>query len=246
MPPATVEHTTKAFDLDLQVLARMTSEMGGHAEKQIVEAVDALRRRDRALGRKVIVADELIDERQREIEQKAVETIATRQPMAADLREIVGVLRIVGNLERVGDLAKNIAKRVLLLDGERIPRRTLYGISHMTSLAIGLMRDALDSYCERDVDKAVAVWKRDEEIDALYTSLFRELLTDMIEDPGILTLGVHLLFCAKNIERIGDHATNIAESVYYIVEGQSFGGERPKADLTTAVAAEPGSLLVAS
>jgi phosphate transport system protein len=153
--------------------------------------------------------------------------------MAVDLREIVGVLRIANDLERIGDLAKNIAKRVIALNGKDMPRRVLRGVLHMTDLALGLLRDVLDSYAERDSRKAFEVWRRDEEIDSMYTSLFRELLTYMMEDPGSLAFGVHLLFCAKNIERIGDHATNIAESVYFIIEGLSFSDERPKADSTS-------------
>jgi phosphate transport system protein len=229
------EHTTKAFDVDLQELTRMIAEMGGFAEKLVVDSVDALSRRDRAHGQRVVDADALLDAQQREIEQKAIATIATRQPMAVDLREIVGVLRIANDLERIGDLAKNIGKRVLALNGEITPRRALRGVLHMTNLAVSLLRDVLDSYAERDSRKAMDVWKRDEEIDSMYTSLFRELLTYMMEDPGTVAFGIHLLFCAKNIERMGDHATNIAESVYYIVEGHVFADERPKADSTSAM-----------
>jgi phosphate transport system protein len=233
MSIAITEHTLKAFDADLQELTRMVAEMGGLAERQIIEAVEALKTGDRDRGQRVAGADAELDIRQREIEHKAIATIATRQPMAVDLREIVGVLRIANDLERIGDLAKNTAKRVIALNGEHMPRRVLRGVLHMTDLALGLLRDVLDSYAERDSRKAVEVWRRDEEIDSMYTSLFRELLTYMMEDPGTLAFGVHLLFCAKNIERIGDHATNIAESVYFIIEGLSFSDERPKADSTS-------------
>lgn len=227
------EHTTKAFDADLQELTRMIAEMGGQAEKLVIEAVDALAKRDREHGQRVVDADIALDAQQREIEQKAIATIATRQPMAVDLREIVGVLRIANDLERIGDLAKNIGKRVHALNGENMPRRALRGVLHMTNLAARLLRDVLDSYAERNSQKAIDVWIRDEEIDSMYTSLFRELLTYMMEDPGTVAFGIHLLFCAKNIERVGDHATNIAESVYYIVEGRTFTEERPKADSTS-------------
>jgi phosphate transport system protein len=232
MSIAITKHTTRAFDADLQELTRMIVEMGGYAEKQIVEAVNALAKCDRQYGQRVASADAVLDAQQREIEQKAIATIATRQPMAVDLREIVGALRIASDLERIGDLAKNIGKRVIALKGENVPRRTLRGVLHMTDLALGMLRDVLDSYAERDSTKAVAVWTRDEEIDSLHTSLFRELLTYMMEDPGMIAFGIHLLFCAKNIERVGDHATNIAEAVYYIVEGNTLD-DRRKADSTS-------------
>ena len=211
----------------------MIVEMGGCAESQFIESINALMKRDRDHAHKVIIADARLDAQQREIEQKAIETIATRQPMAVDLREIIGILRIANDLERIGDLAKNIGKRVVALNSESSPRRTLRGMTHMTALALRQFRDVLDSFSERDSGKAIEVWNRDEEIDSMYTSLFRELLTYMMEDPAIVAFGIHLLFCAKNIERMGDHATNIAEAVYYMVEGHAFADERPKADKTS-------------
>jgi phosphate transport system protein len=234
MPMAMTEHTTSAFDADLRELMRMTAEMGGAAEQQVVDAVEALVTRDRGLGLRVIGGDARLDKQQREIEQKAVATIAVRQPMAVDLRDIVGVLRIANNLERIGDLAKNIGKRVVALNGEAIPLRASRGVRHLTELVLGQLRDVLDTFAERDSRKAIYVWNRDEEIDALYTSLFGELLTYM-ENPRMITFGIHLLFCAKNIERIGDHATNIAEAVYYMVEGSTLGAQRPKADSTSVL-----------
>jgi len=227
------EHTTKAFDADLLDLTRMISEMGGYAERQLIEAVEALSKCDSAHGERVVLADARLDAQQRDIEQKAIETIATRQPMAVDLREIVGILRIANELERIGDLAKNIGKRVDALSGENMPRKALRGVKHMTDLALHLLRDALDSFAEKDSKKAIEVRNRDKEIDSMYTSLFRELLTYMMEDPGTVAFGIHLLFCAKNIERMGDHATNIAEAVYYMIEGHAFANERPKADTTS-------------
>jgi phosphate transport system protein len=229
------EHTTSAFDTDLRELMRMTAEMGGAAEWQVIEAVEALVTRDRERGRNVIGADAGLDLQQRDIERKAITTIAVRQPMAADLRDIVSVLHIANNLERIGDLAKNIGKRVVVLNGEVMPPRALRGVRHMTELALSQLRDVLDTFAERDSKKAVCVWNRDEEIDSMYTSLFREFLTSMAEDPGTITFGIHLLFCAKNIERIGDHATNIAEAVYYMVEGNPLAAERPKADSTSVM-----------
>ena len=223
-------HTVKAFDADLESLNRMIAEMGGHAERQIAQAVDALSKQNRECASKVVTNDTALDCQQREIEQRAVATIATRQPMAVDLREIIGVLRIANELERIGDLAKNIGKRVVALPCENMPRQSLGGVSQMAGLAMNLLKDVLDSYAERDSSKATKVWNSDGEIDSLYNSLFAELVTCMMEEPGIVVAGVHLLFCAKNVERVGDHATNIAKSVYYIVEGRALEGERPKMD----------------
>jgi phosphate transport system protein len=233
MAMATAEHTVKAFDLDLMELTRMIAEMGGHAERQIVEAVAALSKRDRRHGERVISGDAALDSQQREIEQKAIETIATRQPMAVDLRAIIGVLRIANDLERIGDLAKNIAKRVMVLDSDLNLAQVLRGVDHMTDLVLTQIKDVLDAYARRDAAKALAVWRGDEEVDAVNNSLFRELLTYMMEDPRNISVCIHLLFCAKNIERIGDHATNIAETVHYMVEGRALPDERPKGDFTS-------------
>jgi len=233
MSLASTEHTTKAFDVDLQDLKRMVAEMGGRVERQLHGAIDALIRHDCDKGQRVVLADTMLDALQQEIEEKSIVTIATRQPMAVDLREVVGVLRIANDLERIGDLAKNIAKRVSVLDNEDLPRQARRGLSHIMGLAISLLTEALDSFVSGDSTKAAAVRNRDEEIDLMYNSLFRELLTYMMEDSGTVASGVHLLFCAKNIERVGDHVTNIAESVYYMVEGHAFAGERKKADMTS-------------
>jgi len=227
------EHTAKAFDTDLQDLARMVAEMGGLAEKQIADSVDALARRDSTLAQRVIQLDPSIDSLQHEIEEKAILTIARRQPMAVDLRETVGALRVSNDLERIGDLAKNIGKRVVALDGEFHPVKVIRGVEHMADLVLGQLKDVLDAYARRDAAKALAVWNGDEEIDAVNNSLFRELLTYMMEDPRNITFCTHLLFCAKNIERMGDHATNIAETVYFMVEGRALGDERPKGDTTS-------------
>ena len=226
-------HTTKAFDTDLQDLARMVAEMGGLAEKQVANSVDALAKRDSALATRITQADANIDALQREIEEKAVLTIARRQPMAVDLREIVGALRIANDLERIGDLAKNIAKRVIALNGEFPPPKLIRGVEHMADMVLGQMKAVLDAYARRDDSKAMAVWRGDEEIDAVCTSVFRELLTYMMEDPRNITFCIHLLFCAKNIERMGDHATNIAETVHYVIEGRPLTEHRPKGDTTT-------------
>ena len=226
------EHTAKAFDIDLQELTRMVAEMGGLAEKQIADSVDALVRRDADRAQQIAAADPSIDALQHEIEDKAVLTIARRQPMAVDLREIVGALRVSNDLERIGDLAKNIAKRVMVLDGELNLQKVMRGVEHMTELVLTQIKDVLDAYSRCDAAKALAVWRGDEEVDAVNNSLFRELLTYMMEDPRNITFCIHLMFCAKNIERMGDHATNIAETVHYMVEGKPIADQRPKGDTT--------------
>jgi phosphate transport system protein len=226
------EHTAKAFDVDLQEITRLVAEMGGLAEKLLADSVDALMRRDADLAQQVVAADAGIDALQHEIEEKAVLTIARRQPMAVDLREIVGALRVANDLERIGDMAKNIGKRVIALDGDFNPSKLLRGVEHMGALVLSQLKEVLDSYAGHDLKKALAVWNGDEEVDAMCTSLFRELLTYMMEDPRNITFCIHLMFCAKNIERIGDHATNIAETVYYMVEGHPLVDERPKGDTT--------------
>ena len=229
----TDQHIVSAFDQDLRELSSRLAEMGGLAERLVAESVDALVKRDTTLAQRVIASDDLIDALQREIEEKAILTIARRQPMAVDLREIVSALRIANDLERVGDLAKNTAKRVLALDGEYHAQKQLRGFKHMADMVLERLKQVLDAYGARDSARALDVWKRDGEIDAMYTSLFREFLTYMMEDPRHITACIHLLFSAKNIERIGDHATNIAETIHYLVVGEPLTDERPKSDTTS-------------
>ena len=227
------EHTAKAFDVDLQELTRMVAEMGGlagKADRRCGRCAGAARRRPCAAH---VAGDPSIDALQAEIEEKAVLTIARRQPMAVDLREIVGALRVSNDLERIGDLAKNIGKRVLALDGEFHPPKLIRGVEHMGALVLAQLKEVLDGYAGHDLKKALVVWNGDEEIDAMCTSLFRELLTYMMEDPRNITFCIHLMFCAKNIERMGDHATNIAETVYYMIEGHAIADQRPKGDTTS-------------
>jgi phosphate transport system protein len=226
------DHTAKAFDEDLQELNRLIAEMGGLVERQIADSVDALVRRDITLGTSVVATDVEIDQLQRVIEERAVLTIARRQPMAVDLREIVGALRVATDLERMGDLSKNIGKRVAQLDSDFHPLKLIRGLEHMTDLVQSQVKSVLDAYTAHDLPAAMLVWKGDEEVDAICTSLFRELLTYMMEDPRNISFCIHLMFCAKNIERIGDHATNIAETVFYIIEGQQMLEKRPKGDMT--------------
>jgi phosphate transport system protein len=227
------EHTAKAFDVDLHELGRKVAEMGGLAEKEIVDAVDAITRQDVDLASAVVVRDAQIDTMQREIEEKATLTIARRQPMAVDLREIVAALRVSNDLERIGDLAKNIGKRVIALEGDVWQPQVMRGLERMGNLALAQLKLVLDAYAARDLAAALSVWKGDEEIDAMCTSLFRELLTYMMEDPRNITFCIHVMFCAKNIERMGDHATNIAETVYYVIEGHPIAEQRPKRDTTS-------------
>jgi len=226
------EHTAKAFDVDLQELNKYVAEMGGLVEKALADAVDALVRLDTGLAAHVVAVDSTIDTLQREIEEKSILTIARRQPMAIDLREIVSALRVSNDLERIGDLAKNIAKRVAELTGDFHPQKLIRGVEHMSALVLAQLKQVLDAYTGRDLNKALAVWKGDQEVDAMCTSLFRELLTYMMEDPRNITFCIHLMFSAKNIERAGDHATNIAETVYYMIEGRPIADARPKGDTT--------------
>ena len=231
------DHTAKAFDTDLQEITRKVAEMGGLAERQIADALQALTDRDTDLAERVIATDPTIDAMQHDVEEKAVLTIARRQPMAVDLREIVGAMRVCNDLERIGDHAKHVAKRVVALDLDLHPQRLIRGVEHMASLVLNLLKQVLDAYASRDLATALVVWNGDEEVDALCTALFRELLTYMMEDPRNITFCMHLMFCAKDIERIGDHATNIAETVYYIIEGRPIADQRPKGDPTNFGAA---------
>ncbi|MFN3500947.1 phosphate signaling complex protein PhoU [Allorhizobium sp. NPDC080224] len=230
-------HIYSAFDEELKFLMRRISEMGGLAEQMVAESVRALVNSDAALAQKVISDDVLMDAMEREIGDKAVITIAKRQPVASDLREIIGALRIAADLERVGDLGKSNSKRVVAVQATGVPRKLARGLEHLSDLALAQLKEVLDVYTTRSAEKAKSIRDRDEEIDAIYTSLFRELLTYMMEDPRNITSCTHLLFCAKNIERIGDHATNIAETIYYMATGAQPEGERPKEDLTSSVGA---------
>ena len=222
------DHTVKAYDQELDALDRRIAEMGGIAEKMVIDAMDALSNADMVLALDVVATDPRLDALQREIEDMAVRTIARRQPMAVDLRQLIGAIRVAGDLERVGDLAKNIAKRTVKIGPEfRVPRAVL-GLKHMTEVALELVKDVLDAYVQRDTKRARDVWERDADLDALEHAVFRDLLTYMMEDPRNISSCAHLLFCSKNIERIGDHATNIAESVIYLATGSTLPIDRPK------------------
>ena len=222
------QHTVKAYGDELNQLTAEVARMGGLAEAQVADAVDSVARRDVALARAVVDRDARLDAMHRDIERKAIRLIALRQPVASDLRRTLAAMKLAVDLERTGDLAKNIAKRGLILaEGEPMPPLTR-SIERMGKLVSMRLRDVLDSYAAAEIDRAVAVWNTDDEVDEHYNALFRELLTYMMGDPRTITAGTHLLFMAKNLERIGDHATNIAETIYYEITGQEFTGERPR------------------
>ena len=235
------EHIVSSYDNDLQGLRQRISEMGGISEKMLVDAVAALARHDKTLAQTVIASDPRLDVLHREVEESAILTIARRQPLAVDLRETISAIRVSGDVERIGDLAKNIAKRALAIGGEFQPQKIVVGLQHMSDLVLGQLKDVLDAYAQQDTARALDVWKRDGAIDALYTSLFRELLTYMMEDPRNISFCTHLLFCAKNIERIGDHTTNIAETVHYLVTGETLAIDRPKNDRSIDATVQPGA-----
>jgi phosphate transport system protein len=228
-------HTVRRFDEDLKYLSGRIAAMGGLAERMVEQSVSALVNADAELARRVVADDALLDEAQRDIDEKAISVIARRQPLADDLREIIGAIRISADLERVGDLGKNNAKRVLAVAASRQPVRIFRGLESLADLALRQLKDVLDVYASRAVSTLGFVRDRDREIDAVYTSLFRELLTGMMEDPRNITPCTHLLFCAKNIERIGDHATNVAETIYYVVTAEQLPSERPKQDTSHRV-----------
>ncbi|HEY5818552.1 MAG TPA: phosphate signaling complex protein PhoU [Mesorhizobium sp.] len=228
-------HIVSAFDGDLKSIADQLGAMGGHAERMVEQAVAALVNSDAALARKVVEDDAFLDIAEREIGDKAILLIAKRQPLAADLREVIGAIRISADLERVGDLGKNVAKRTVAISGTSQPLSLFRGIEALAELALTQLKDVLDVYASRAVERLGYMRNRDDQIDAMYTSLFRQLLTYMMEDQRNIAPCTHLLFCAKNIERIGDHATNIAETIYYVLTGLQMPSERPKDDKTHAV-----------
>ena len=229
------EHIVKAFTEQLEGLATSVAQMGGLAEAQLADAIEAIARRDNALAETVIAGDPRIDQLQQQIEDQALKVLALRQPMAVDLRETLAAIKIASELERIGDLAKNIAKRALVLNREP-PIRLTQSLARMGRAALSQLKLVLDAYSDRNAEGAESVWRNDGEIDEIYNSLFRELLTYMMEDPRTIGLCTHLLFIAKNIERCGDHATNIAEVVYHMVRADHLAANRPKADTTSETA----------
>jgi phosphate transport system protein len=213
------DHIVKSYDQELTLLTRKVLEMGGLVEHQIASAVDALVRRSIEDAARVVEADDQIERMEEEIDQHAIRLLATRQPMAVDLRLITMAMKIANDLERIGDYAANIAKRCERLAAHP-PVKALYTIPRMAQITQAMVKDILDAYVERDADRAVAAWHRDDEVDEMYTSMFRELLTYMMEDPRNISPCLDLIAVAKHLERMADHATNIAEKIHYVVHGE--------------------------
>jgi phosphate transport system protein len=232
------EHVVKAYDEELLKLSNTITEMGGLAESQLAAAIQAVVRRDSELAANVVEGDVKVDSLQRDLDNLAIRLLALRQPMARDLREVFAALKIASDLERICDYTANVAKRTIALN-QTPPVRPVYALPRMAHLAELLIKDVLDAYVARDAEKAYAVWTRDAELDEMYSGLFRELLTYMMEDPRNISSCTHLLFMAKNIERIGDHATNIAEDVYFLVHGTPLTEARPKGDQSSLEIVNP-------
>ena len=224
-----VEHTVKAFDNEISQLRGLVAEMGGLAEDMLSDAIQAIATRDLALAETVVARDPQVDNLEVEVEKKILRLLALRQPLARDLRQTISALKIASELERIGDLAKSIAKRVKLVDKIEAPS-ALKGVARMGKLVNAQLKRVLDAYSALETDAASKVWSRDEEVDEHYQSLFREVVTYMIEDPRTISACAHLLFVAKNLERIGDHCTNIAEEIHFLVTGEQLPTERPKVD----------------
>ena len=232
------EHIIKAYDQELDQLNNTIAQMGGLAEIQLANAIEAVVERDTELASQTVEADARIDALEHQVQDQVVRLLALRQPMARDLRNIVAALKISSDLERIGDYATNVAKRSIVLSQTQAVKAA-YAIPRMGAFAQSLIKNVLDAFIERNTEKALQVWRSDEELDEMYSSLFRELLTYMMEDPRNITPSTHLLFIAKNIERIGDHATNIAETVHFLVEGGPFRGPRPKGDSSSFAVVSP-------
>ena len=229
---STSEHIVKSYDDELKRLTGEIQRMGDLALAQLDASIDAAMERDSDAALKVVQADAAIDALEHDVSHDVVRLLALRQPMARDLREILAALRIAADIERIGDYAANVAKRSIVLN-QSAPVQLAYALPRLARLAEGLVREVLAAYKDNDADRALEAWTRDEELDEQYTGLFRELLTYMMEDPRNITECTHLLFMAKNLERIGDHSTNIAENVYFLVHGTHIGQTRRKGDTTS-------------
>ncbi|QIA21524.1 phosphate signaling complex protein PhoU [Mesorhizobium sp. AA22] len=227
------EHTVASFDEELEHIDRLIRDMDELAAAMVAASIRALLASDNAMAQRVVSDDAIMDARQRELDDSAITLIAKRQPMAQDLRAVVGAIRMAGDLERIGDLAKNIAKRVSAVGQSTTPRNLSHGIDAMADLVLVQLRGVVEHYVSRNAGALKELRADDQKIDVKYTAVFRELLTYMMEDPRNITACTHLLFCAKNLERIGDHVTNIAENAYFVVTGQQLPADRPKLDETT-------------
>jgi phosphate transport system protein len=233
------EHTVSSFDEDLDQVRRLVRDMGDLSVSMVAASIRALLESNNALAQRVVSDDAIMDARQRELDGRAITLIAKRQPVAQDLRAVVGAIRMAGDFERIGDLAKNIAKRVGAVGQSATPRNLSHGIEAMAELVLGQVKGVIALHEARDAEGLRTLRSDDEKIDVKYTAVFRELLTYMMEDPRNITTCTHLLFCAKNLERIGDHVTNIAENAYYVVTGEQLPANRPKLD-ETALAVRAG------
>jgi phosphate transport system protein len=225
-----LEHTVRSFSADLEELTADLARMGGLAEDLLSDAIQSLVGRDAALADTVVVRDVQIDTLQHELEKKILRLLALRQPLARDLRQTISALKIAAEIERIGDLAKNIAKRAKIIEAVA-PANAVKGVARMGRLVTAQLKRVLDAYSAQETEGAASVWSRDEQVDEHYTSLFRELLTYMMEDPRTISACTHLLFVVKNLERIGDHCTNIAEEIHFLVTGEALNSERPKVDV---------------
>ncbi len=232
------EHLVKSFDQELKRLRNLMTEMGGIVETQVALAADAIMNRDATSATRAVEEDPKVDALEREVEKLVIRLLALRQPVADDLRRAVSALKITGDLERIGDYAANVAKRSIVLAQFSLPY-SLAGLAHMAQMVQGQLKSIIDALGDNDAEKAVEVWRSDQVVDDIYNALFRELITYMMEDPRNITPCTHLLFIAKNLERIGDHATNVAENLYYAVTGESLPDSRPKGDTSAFAVVRP-------
>jgi len=226
-------HTVTSFDDELDHIDRLIRDMGDLARSMVDSATRSLINSDVAMAQRVVSEDAIMDARQRELDDSAIMLIARRQPMAQDLRAVVGAIRMAADMERIGDLAKNIAKRVGAVGQSAAPKSLSHSIEAMSQMVLDQVEAVVDRYVSHDADALVTLRAEDEKIDVQYTAVFRELLTYMMEDPRNITACTHLLFCAKNLERIGDHVTNVAENAYFVLTGEQLPVSRPKVDETT-------------
>jgi phosphate transport system protein len=234
----TPQHVVKSYDQELKRLRSMITQMGGIVETQVALAAEAIMNRDAAAATRAVEEDPKVDALEREVETFVIRLLALRQPVAGDLRQIVAALKITGDIERIGDYAANVAKRSIVLAEFSLPY-SLAGLAHMAQLVQQQLKSVIDAFGDNDADKAMEVWRSDQVVDDIYNAIFRELITYMMEDPRNITPCTHLLFIAKNLERIGDHATNVAETVYYAVKGESLPESRPKGDTSAYAVVRP-------
>ncbi len=232
------EHIVRAYAEELRRVRELVARMGGLAERQVADSVSALIRRDADLATEVMARDADIDALEREIETFCIRLLALRQPVGADLRLVVAALKIIHEIERIGDYARNAAKRSIVLS-QQPSFGSLNGFQRMATLVQENLKGAMDALVNEDAARADEVWAADQPVDEVYNGIFREMLTFMMEDPRNITAATHLLFVAKNLERIGDHATNIAETVHYAVQGEALSEERPKADSSAYAVVRP-------